>query len=611
MAGAFTTDLVTINLCEATTSWTKVNGANIAINADAKVEGTNCLSQPLSTTSGTTDAGYYLAATFDCTNQAIFMWRAWSTASNMRTKANQGVFLHILSDAAWAAPGTNYKRFYLDGSDTNTTGGWKCYVVDPAVTADVSGGSLAVNSIDFIFPGFRQETTTTSTFINSFIDAIRRGTGLTAVDGTDGTPIDLSAIQVYDNATTRAWGVLTASSGIYYGAGKLNFGTSGQIAVTRFKDTNQVLVFQNYPVAATFYAINATGNASFSTTVQFGNISGSTTSGGCVIRGAGTAKWNMTASTYGHIKIYASTLNGLNAATLSASSTMVDTSIISSGTITITGATITNCTFNSPTATALIAASPAEAATVTKCTFNSSGTGYAMQINGTAANMTLTNCNFSGYASSNGSTGNEAIFVNIASGSMNLTISGGNTPSIRTAGAVVTVISGAVSATVKSLTPAGVNLPNSNVMLKATAGGTFPAEVTVTSITNSGTTATVNHTGHAMATNDKVLIKGASHPANNGVFTITRINNDSYSYTMGSAPGSNPTGTIKSTFVVLSGLTDANGEITMSRVFATAQPVTGWVRNRTTSPLYKEFKIGGIVSTTTGYSTTVQLIADQ
>jgi hypothetical protein len=45
----------------------------------------------------------------------------------------------------------------------------------------------------------------------------------------------------------------------------------------------------------------------------------------------------------------------------------------------------------------------------------------------------------SGYAASDGSTGDEAIYVNVGSGSLTITVLGGTTPSIRTAGATVTV----------------------------------------------------------------------------------------------------------------------------------------------------------------------------
>ena len=79
---------------------------------------------------------------------------------------------------------------------------------------------------------------------------------------------------------------------------------------------------------------------------------------------------------------------------------------------------------------------------------------------------------------------------------------------------------------------------------------------------------------------------------------------------MGSAPGSNPTGTIKCTFVVLSGLTDASGNITMSRVFPSDQPITGWARKASGAPFYKQSAISASVDSGTGFSATALLTLD-
>jgi len=114
-----------------------------------------------------------------------------------------------------------------------------------------------------------------------------------------------------------------------------------------------------------------------------------------------------------------------------------------------------------------------------------------------------------------------------------------------------------------------------------------------------------------MATNDKVLIVGASLQPNNGCFSITKINDNSYSYTMGSAPGSNPTGTIKATYVLLKGTTDGVGQITMSRVFPTNQPVTGWARKSSGTPFYKSGAINGTVTTGGGATLSAVLVPDE
>jgi hypothetical protein len=114
-----------------------------------------------------------------------------------------------------------------------------------------------------------------------------------------------------------------------------------------------------------------------------------------------------------------------------------------------------------------------------------------------------------------------------------------------------------------------------------------------------------------MLTGDKVLIEGASHTANRGVFTITVTGPNAYTYTMASAPGSNPTGTIKATWAALYGTTDANGEISMSRVFSVDQPIAGWARKSTSAPYYKTGPVSGTIDSALGASLTALLLSDE
>jgi hypothetical protein len=178
---------------------------------------------------------------------------------------------------------------------------------------------------------------------------------------------------------------------------------------------------------------------------------------------------------------------------------------------------------------------------------------------------------------------------------------------IATGGGTVTYVGAAVDVYVKIVDFDGDDVSGARVFLKAKDNtGPFPFEETVT-ISNSGTTATVTHTGHDMATNDYVAIKGASHWQNNGVHQITVSDANTYTYSMPSDPGSSPTGTIKSTFVALYGTTDVSGEKSTTRVYPSAQPVVGWAR---ITPTYKTAKLFGTVSATEGYSGMGVLIDD-
>jgi hypothetical protein len=250
---------------------------------------------------------------------------------------------------------------------------------------------------------------------------------------------------------------------------------------------------------------------------------------------------------------------------------------------------------------------------IDNCDFTSDGTGHAIELTSAHAgsSYTIVGCTYTGYASIDGSTGDEVIYNN-SGGAVTITISGGDTPTVMNGtSASTTIVSGAVTVQVTAKTAAGANVENARVLVKASDDtGPFPFDETVT-IVNSGTTATVTHTGHGMLNLDKISIEGASLGANNGVFTTTWISVNSYSYTMSSAPGSSPTGTIKATFVALSGLTNGSGVISTSRVYTSDQPVVGWARKSSATPYYKSAPIVGDVDSVDGFNATGILISDE
>jgi hypothetical protein len=131
------------------------------------------------------------------------------------------------------------------------------------------------------------------------------------------------------------------------------------------------------------------------------------------------------------------TLIGAGDVQLRAVTTFTGMAFVNCPTITQNSALISGCTFSG--GSKVTSATLGDMDNISGCTFTSPGTGYAIEVSGTASTVTFTNNTFTGYAATDGSTGNEAIFVNIASGSVTINVSGGNTPSIRTAGATVTV----------------------------------------------------------------------------------------------------------------------------------------------------------------------------
>lgn len=157
--------------------------------------------------------------------------------------------------------------------------------------------------------------------------------------------------------------------------------------------------------------------------------------------------------------------------TLRAVMTFTNMAFSSCAYVATTGSTVTSCKFSN---TLVTCSSPANAALISSSTFTkTTGTQHGIEISGTAADMTLSGVTFTGYAGTNGSTGNEAIYVNIAIGNMTINITnGGSTPSIRTAGATVTVQNAVtVTVTVKDASSLAV-IENARVLMEKVSDGT-------------------------------------------------------------------------------------------------------------------------------------------
>lgn len=266
----------------------------------------------------------------------------------------------------------------------------------------------------------------------------------------------------------------------------------------------------------------------------------------------------------------------------------------------LNSAVIDSCSF---TGTTISADSPADVADISNCDFTmGEEDSHAIEITGTAASFALDGVSFTGYATSDGSNGDECIYVNIASGTMTISITGGgDTPTIRTAGATVTVVNArTVSVTVLDADDSS-EIENARVAVWATTG----ASVT---ITRSGSTATVAHSTHPYESGDEVVIFGSDQGEYNGIKTVTYVDANSYSFTVSGTPTTPATGTITSHTVILSDLTDANGVVEDTAYPYTGDlAISGRVRK---GNAYKTAPISGTITSASGFETTVFMVSD-
>jgi hypothetical protein len=246
---------------------------------------------------------------------------------------------------------------------------------------------------------------------------------------------------------------------------------------------------------------------------------------------------------------------------------------------------------------------------IDNCDFTSSGAGHAIEITATGT-YTMSGDTFVGYGA-DGTT--DAAIYNNSGGAVTINVDGGgDIPTIRNGAGASTTVESPVSTTVTVVDiVTGDPIQDARVLVTASDGtGPMPFDETVT-ISRSGSTATVSHTGHGLVDGKKVLIKGAGQQEYNGVHTITVTGANSYTYTVSGTPATPATGTIKATGVVIDGTSDVDGLIVDTRTHTSDQPISGRVRKATSGTKYKTGVISGVVSTTSGFSITVQLIRDE
>jgi len=594
--------------------WLDSSGKAASLEPDFVYQNANSVSEKV----GTSELGIGLdtsggtPASFDMTTPKVFIAKVTATNSNvLNAKGSTGGILEIGSGGLR----TNYDRYYVVGGDTYPIkGGWLIIPIDPngGNQSARPGTAPTLSAIDYFgwvctFSG----TSKSQNVAMDAVDIVPNGSGLTMTGGTpDGKFSDF--VSTDEGTSTNRWGIVSTQDTVIYVTGTL---TIGSATATQFTDSNGVII---YPEAEFLNSVGFFGlkidlqNASTAVDISNWVFKSVGTSGGTV----DTRPDYTVTGTSGTLALDGLTINVFRNITLTSGATLTNSSLISGLLLTQAGGTITGNVFDSPTpATSVAFMDVDDISKVTDNSFISGGTGYAITGFPTATTYTLTDLSFSGYAATDGSTGNEAIYVEATTGTVTLNISGGTTPSVRTAGATVVKVINPVAQAVNVKDVNGTNLQNVRVFLETAStiasGEIF--EAAVTSLSQSAGTATCTTTAaHGLATNDYVVIRGAQPDGYNKVAQVTVSSTTVFTYTVSSGLSSPATGTPVVSFVPLYGLTDASGNISASRTWDANQDLKGWARlKNTVSPFYKQGDIAYTVDKTNGNSTNVVLQPDE
>jgi hypothetical protein len=176
-------------------------------------------------------------------------------------------------------------------------------------------------------------------------------------------------------------------------------------------------------------------------------------------------------------------------------------------------------------------------------------------------------------------------------------------------GSIVLVEEQTITVTVQNASDFSA-ISGARVLLTADSGGDRQYQESITSITRSGSTATVTQTAHGLSTNDRILIAGANQNEYNGLFDITVTGTNTYTYTVSGTPTTPATGSPVSTYVLIDSDTNGSGIASTVYNYSTDQPVTGVVRKGSSSTYFKTSVISGTI-TSAGFDQTTLMVSDE
>lgn len=456
-AATYSTDLLT--LTESTTStgfleptattpenWTNLNAITSAEN-DFYIQNTTCTSATIKVGVGgllyNNGAGFTIP-----TDGAVLTWAYFWGPALLSATASGGIRTMIGSGTAafyWVTHG---------GSDTWTYGGWLCLAMaDPsAITVNTVGTPTATRQ----YAGWGYNALSVPARGNPYgIDAIRYGRCTIQVisggaigggSGAFGTFADIATFNDRNDTTANAThtlinsgyhrlGIFQYQDGTYKWQGRLLLGTAA--TAVDFRDSNRSIIIQDTKhVTANFNLIEVQNAAS---RVDFTGIS---------IQKIGTvSKGRFLASANADINFDSCSFTDMDTFTFQSNSTVISSTFRRCGLVTTGGGSFTNCVFDKPSGTSGVAVT--SLSNLVNCSFSSDGTGHAVDLGTVSTTQSQTwGCTDTGYAATNGSTGNETILVNVAAG-QTLTINvnaGKSTPTYRNLGSgTVSVVSGQVT----------------------------------------------------------------------------------------------------------------------------------------------------------------------
>lgn len=604
-------------------AWGELGAGTVGDNPDVYLYGSNSFGSQYASKAGRTYYTDNAPINFSTTGDLIYMLINIQSNGAFRTYgtgARNGSFNMIVGQDT-----SNLRHWNIaaKGASNGWTGGWKAFVLDPSITTGTEvEGTPATTAIDVFGVWVDTDVSVRADSIFQSMIIAAKGATVTGSPTTTGGSLDELAAWCTDY-TNRAFPFMEVRGTTYFQKGGLTVG-DGSTATTFSATGNNVECEESSYYTGSVWASSYPSNANHITTTA--NASLALVNVNWAGFTANKLIWNTSAGN-------ASSMSGgalklVSSLTVKASDTFSGVVFSTNDALSLGAATYTGCTFNNSGSVTILATTPftnnnfgapsgttalitPSLSNVEGCDFVSGGTGHAIELTATGT-FDWDGNTYSGYGA-DGTT--NAVLYNNSGGAVTVNVNSGDTPTVLNgSGASTTIVAGAVTVQVTATLKDGTPVETARVYLKASDGtGPFPFEETVTSITRASTTATVTHTAHGLATDDKIVLKGITDKTEDNyiVKQVTVTGVDAYTYPTTDSGSTNYTGTIKSTFVALNDVTNASGIASISRVYPTNQPVVGWTRKSSSAPYLQEGVLVGVVNSSTGFSGTAVMLSDQ
>jgi len=612
----YTTNLSRIWGDGSTSGWTALGSGASGLNqeSDFYIQGNNCISKNAfaSATKGMIYS-YGSDAGGSGTDGAYIAWLTHLTPNSLANKAGGGLQFLIGSGTG------DYEQYYVGGSDTIEFGGWVLAAVNEATAGDTSTGSPSTTVESYFGALYSLPSGGPTKGAPNAIDGIAFGRCDVVIEyGTGADPeADFAGIITNLETPTNRWGLFAQRepNGAYENSGLIQFGTSTNAA--EFTDSNQTIFLRDHDHVTSNFHTWEVNHAS--TILTLTNV---------VVKALGSTspgRW----VTNDNATVTLTTCNFIDMGTFlfDTNSTIDTCTFLGCGQIThggsdMSGSSVLQSSVAADTG-ALLYDETGDPDTLTDGMTFSMGTNshHAIDFGTSVTNdIVLRDCKFNGFGSTDNANDSTVRFL-ATGGALTLSLNNckvdGAAASLSNfsvddaAGINVTLSIDSVTTLVNVKDNNGDNLLGARALLEASDGtGDFPFEESVT-ITRSGSTASVAHTGHGMLENDYVVIRGADQPEYNGPHQISNVTTNAYDYTVSGAPATPATGTIISTGAILSGTTDSSGNISKPRTFTNNTPVTGVVRKSSSTPRFKSFLLSGTIDSSVGLTINVRLVLDE